>query len=165
MKTKLFIGILPLLFSLVLISSCRARKPVITGKNIHDSINVAVEYVPRDTNIIVSGAQTELTFTVSKLQDMSDGVILFNSKEQANISLLKSGNTITAQCSCDTLKIEAQLIDKYTSQERTRTITNTIVQEVKFIPWHVRWLSYLGGLTLIFGIIYLMVRFLKPKII
>lgn len=164
MKTKFLIGILALSLSLLLISSCRARKPVITDTAIHDSINVAVKYVPRDTSIIVPAAHTELTFTVNQLQNASDGIILFNAKKQAHISLLKKGNAITAQCACDTLAIEAQLMDKYTSQERSRTITNTVVQEVKYIPWHVRWLSYIGGLTLIISVIYFIVRF-APKII
>lgn len=148
MKLKIFIGSLMALLLFTALSSCRSAKPPTIQTDIKDSINVAIEHVERDTNIIAPGAKTELEFKISDLEKLPDGIILKSQDKQAGLKFIKENNKIKATCNCDTLAIQAKLRDTYTSQDRVRTITNNVITEVKYIPTWVRWLAWIGGISI-----------------
>jgi hypothetical protein len=129
---------------------CKSSQP--TVQVVHDSIFVektkTVTIV--DTVIKIPASHVGLTFPCDSFKQGLNPV----SKTVKNAKLTvhrQSGNSLKIDCNCDTVEIKAKLLHTLETEYKARSqIQNsTTVERVKYTPWHIIALAWLGGLFLI----------------
>ncbi|MGY5253293.1 hypothetical protein [Sphingobacterium spiritivorum] len=142
---------LPLLLCAgVLITGCKSSRqvPATTAIIQQDTIRVTSTIRIRDTILVTQPAKASMDIQV---EDLKEGFVLKNSSRNATVSARVTSGKLNMDCICDSLSIYAQLRDKMiqTDTQRRLTITKTVSKEIKFIPWYIRVLAWLGGISLI----------------
>ena len=146
-----------------LITSCTPTRYITVEKN--TETKTEIREVVRDTTIYIPPDQATAK---ALLECDSTGQILIRQIEtlqgklnaKANIRII--GNTIIADCLCDSMQIYMQLKDRY--QTTTTNTSETKIQWMeKELKWWQRCLIWIGGITLLTAIIFAIFMIIKIK--
>lgn len=105
----------------------------------------------RDTVIKTPAAEASINVPLKDISSAlkADSVVNRNATVKFFIIDRESSKPfLQIDCKCDTLSIIAKLKDNYRRDYQKVTITNTIVKPVKYTPWFVKILAWVGGITL-----------------
>lgn len=150
-----------LLLLIIFASGCCSQKTasIDTHTTVKDSTVVSFE--PVDTLISVPEDKVKVVVPVSELSEIP----LVKTGNRTRLSIAMVDEVITAECRADELKQEIELlqktIDHYKKTETTTT--ETIIEEVKYVPWLVEVLAWIGGIALALVGFQLFVYVIKPK--
>jgi hypothetical protein len=170
-QTRFSLMLLALVSLVLVLASCGSTKPLIPA--VVDSVSSVTKTVERDTNIKVPASGTSFRVSMDKLfgaikLDYQNSHPVAGTNQllpavpkqpvplgsQQNKQATASASIVDGQlqidCKCDSMEIAAKLLDKYLQTNRTRTITLP-PKEVKYIPWYVKALAWLGGISLVAG--------------
>lgn len=140
---------------------CKSPNPKHTDIQIQkDSIVTKVNYIPRDTTIVIPGDIMELKVPVYNLTEVPITV----QTSKGTLELSKLNEEILAKCNIDDLQMIITLQDKLISeyQEKLKTKSETIEVRVKYIPKWVQFLAAIGAMAILY-FIYRIISFLKLK--
>jgi Trk-type K+ transport system membrane component len=166
------LAIIGVMAALLMLGSCRATKPVMTA--FKDSTSTFLKVVERDTAITAPAAKASLTVAVADVWTASNDqatkdpttskLIGIAKSKQARVTASVKDGRLQVDCNCDTVAIIAKLKDKYQSQSRTVTKTVTLPPvQIKYIPWYVSMLAWVGGLGILVLVLTLLARKFSPK--
>lgn len=151
-----------ILLACFLIVSC-GRRPITNLVSTIDSTHVERKVNIRDTiinlpfyKVGVSVAEKDLTETP-----------LTKTNGNAKVELYKKDEIIYANATCDSLELQLKLKDSIISTFRDRK-TDTVIslppEQVKYVPWYIKTLAWIGGIALLILGIKVALFIYKPKI-
>lgn len=146
----------------VLITGCKSSRQVPVTTNIiqQDTVRVTSTIRIRDTILVTQPAKASMDIQV---EDLKEGFFRKNGSRNATVSARVTSGQLNMDCICDSLSIYAQLRDKMiqTDTQRGLTITNTVSKEIKFTPWYIRVLAWMGGISLIIIVSRILLKRIK----
>lgn len=142
---------------LSLATSCKAPAQIVQVQ--HDSIYVTRTITVRDTFFKTPAAQVSITIPVDSFK--KDLKPVSKQNQNARITISKKGNVITADCTCDTLAIKAQLISEVQNTFHSQSDIRTEIKEVKYIPGWVKFLAWSGAIFWIALLVFVGFKILK----
>ncbi|MCH4824293.1 hypothetical protein ML462_14045 [Gramella lutea] len=125
------------------------RRPITNTVSTLDSTYVDSRIRLRDTVIKVPFQKVSIS---ADQQDLTEKPIT-KSNGKANVSLFKKDNVIYANAECDSLELQLKLKDSIIStfrQVKTDTTITLPPERIKYIPWIVKILAWIGGLSLLY---------------
>lgn len=145
----------------VLLGSCRSLQPSReTVETVKDSTVTTVRYVAKDTLITVPG--DTLKFSIPFYQLSETPTERTNGRTTARVSL--QNDQLTVECLTEQyeqlIAYQSEVIE--TLREINRSKQETIQVPVKFVPWHIKTLAWIGGIALGLTLFLLAFKFLKP---
>ena len=150
------------ILALFLLLGCGSKRMITNTVSTLDSTYVKSSVKLRDTIIQVPFYKV----AVSSLQDKLTEKPIKRTQGNASVELYKKNETIFASASCDSLELELQLRDRIIStfRERSTDTQTTLPQiEVKYIPWIIKMLAWIGGIALLILGIKVALFIYKPK--
>ena len=150
------------ILALFLLLGCGSKRMITNKVSTLDSTHVETSIQLRDTIIQVPFYKV----AVSSLQDKLTETPIKKTHGNASVELYKKNETIFASASCDSLELEIQLKDKLieTYRELIKDTQTTLPPvEVKYIPWIIKILAWIGGIALLILGIKVALFIYKPK--
>ena len=150
-----------LLLLIIFAASCGGQKTASVEQHTTVKDSTVVTFKPVDTIITVPEEKVRIEVPVSELNE----VPLVKKGERTTLSISMIGEVLSAECKAEQLERKIQLMEKTIARLRSTTTdrTETIIQEVKYVPWYIKTLAWIGGITLlVFGIRFAY-NFYKPK--
>ncbi|MEZ7494507.1 hypothetical protein QO206_03355 [Leeuwenhoekiella aequorea] len=156
---------LALALALVLIilsaGGCKSKATLTETTTIRDSTVTTIKVTPRDTVIRVAGDSLQLKVSLAKLRE---NLYITETRNRVTASVGLQGDELTVDCKIDSLLVELELRDTIITTLRERLEKKATVKEVpvKYVPWYIKILAWIGGLT----VVYLGVKlalFIKSK--
>lgn len=138
MKNTLF-----LLLVLIFATGCGSQKTASIEEHTTVKDSTVVTYQPVDTIISITGEKVKVEVPVNELSPIP----LIKKGERTSLSISMVGEVITAECNVEDLKKKIRLLNKIIENHKeTETIkTETIIEEVKYVPWYIKILAWIGG--------------------
>lgn len=137
------------IFVFILILGCGSKRPIVNTVNTLDSTSVERMVRLRDTIIKIPSSKVGVSAHVNDLNDEPIRRSIGNS----TVELYKKNDSIFANATCDSLELKLQLQDSLINTYRLRETDTTITLppvEVKYIPWFIKILAWIGGLSLLY---------------
>lgn len=149
------------LFSTLMIGCSPKVAPV---ANIHqvDSVHTIVQVLTRDTSIIAPPAAAQMQIKLDRVHEDMKPISVVDKQAKIKLSITNRGELL-AECECDTLAIQASINDTNTLTKSESVITKYVTEEIRFIPWYVSILAWVGGLTMLYVGIHFVFKWLKIK--
>lgn len=134
--------------------SCKSLPQTQTKTIEKDSIHTSVNYVMRDTTIVVPGDTIEMRVPIYSLTEKPISLATSNGM---TLSLSKLNDEILAKCNTEDLRKIIELQDKIIKEHKSKIEYKEIEVPVKYIPKFTQIMSYVGmiataGILLFFGI-------------
>ena len=149
------------LLLLLWMTSCGSQKDITKTVTTKDSTFVKTTITPKDTTIIVPGAKVRIEAQVGDLSEKP----ITKKENHLTASLSKVGTTIIADCNSEqyemVIQLQNQLIESY--RQREMSSSEEIRIPVKYIPKFIRYLSWVGGITLILIVIIVCIKLFKKS--
>lgn len=141
---KILISILAIAWIAVLTVGCKNIAPIVHTRTVTDTVFTEVETIIRDTVLIAPAAQVDIEMQVEAfLKESLNG---FQKQfKNAKLNVVRVNDTIRIECECDTLALKAEIRDRYESEWRKTEIIEVREVPVKFVPWWVKTLAWIGG--------------------
>ncbi len=139
-----------ILFFLIIlfsVASCCSRKPISASKTIHDTIRVSEFVKVRDTVFVTKPTGTSIDIPVSKITEIKNPII--SKKDNSTLTVRREKDTVFIDCDCDSIKLKAQIRDKIINKDRIRSEVELREVPVKFIPWYIKILAWIGGIFIV----------------
>ena len=156
-----------LFIAVVLCTAC-ARKVVPTVV-VHDTIS-HTEVITRHDTAIFTKADSAYYYALIECEKNSAGnfvPVIHNQNvtpgKTIHINSTMNGNALTINCKTDSLTNVITILQKTISDFRKQT--NTVTVEVKYIPWWVKILSWIGGVASLIGLVFVVWKLAKSKLI
>lgn len=150
------------IIAFVLLTSCGGQKrPVVTTVNTIDSTEVEKTVRFRDTLIAIPSYKVDVAVPVNELTSQP----VTRQNERAKIELFKKDDVVYATASCDSLELQLKLRDSIIKSLRTvRTDTKVTLppERIKYVPWIVKALAWIGALFLLFVVGRVVMKFYNP---
>lgn len=151
------------LLVLVFLTSCGGTEPIVQkNKVVKDSIRTVVQYVPRDTIVVVP--KDSVNIEVS-LKDLGlDPFIASSASGEVQATIQRIEDTIIVDCQVEELRLKLELLDKKIKTMKTHTTVETERVEVpkRYVPWWVNILAWTGGIALVFMALRTVLKSFKP---
>lgn len=148
---KYLISFFFLLFASMAISCSKKTAPQPIVINTKDSVLVDRYVIVRDTIIVSDSASVKVELSQKDLEDLFSGKkdTIRKKNKQASLNLYKDKETglVNADCDCDTMSIVAKLKDSFQTTTQKTIVTQTITKEVKYIPFFIKVLAWVGAFT------------------
>lgn len=158
MKRVIIITIAIVCLTLVGCGTGRMAKETI--RTVKDSTITEVRYKKRDTVITIPGDTTRVTIPFHEITN--EPFTRTNGRTTAVIT--REGENINVECIAEELQQRLELFDKVIAQLRTiqETEKQKIEIPVRYVPWHIKSLAWIGAIAL--GAIGVLggLKFLKP---
>jgi len=141
--------------ALFLLVSCGTQKPQLKKETyIKDSISVEKQTVWKDTTITVPADSLRIKVKLEELSIKPIRAVSESGNMAAEIS--KVNDDLIVDCKVDELVKQVQLLETTIKQltSRFEADKETVEVPVKFIPWYVEILAWVGGIGLLVVIIY-----------
>jgi hypothetical protein len=155
---KLFYYIL----ALVVLTGCGGgKRPLATTVSTLDSTHVIKRVQERDTIVRLPFYKVGLVIHQDELGEEP----VSRKSGNARLEMYKKNDSIYASAECDSLELQLKLRDSIISTYRNRKTDTTITlppEEIEFVPWPVKMLAWLGGILLLYLVIRLGIKFIKP---
>lgn len=155
-KYKAIIMIVIMLCLLMMgLSGCKPKALSNTKETItKDSVFTSVNYIKRDTTIVVPGDTLSLRVPIYSLSEIPTTIKTFNG---TTLSLQKLNDEILAQCNREDLKKIITLLERENTHYRSRLDEISETQEVpiKFTPKWVKVLAWIGAVTVIYSVFWI----------
>jgi hypothetical protein len=152
-----------IVFGFIFLVSCRSTAPSVSTQRT-DSVAVTETNSFQDTSVYSPADSVSITTEIwtpsSTGEDMpaftlSSPTVTSKSKSATVKASIKDG-ILKVDCNCDStelkLKIAQKIISTYHSQSENRSEVK--VEQVKFIPWYINILAWIGGCTTAGVLIY-----------
>ena len=152
-----------ILLSCFLIGSC-ARRPITNTVSTIDSTHVERQVVIRDTSINLPFYKVG----VSAAANVLSSTPLTRTNGNAKVELYKKDDVIYATAFCDSLELQLQLRDsliKTFRERKTDTVITLPPEQIKFVPWHIKILAWIGGISSLYAVVRIIYTIYKPKFI
>jgi len=153
------------IISLFLLIGCSGSKRMITNTvSTLDSTHVERSVKLRDTIIKVPSYKVG----VFEYQDRLSEKPIKKSNGNASVELYKKNEIVYANASCDSLELQIKLKDSLIKSYReliTDKQTTLPPVAVKYIPWIIKILAWIGGIALLLIVIKVALFIYKPKIL
>ena len=151
-----------LILILVFVIGCKSQHSSTVEKTtVTDS--TVVKFTPVDTTLTFPADSVRI---VTKVNELSATPII-KKGERATLSISRIGEIITADCRAEELEAKIRLLNK--EVERFRQIEKdrkeTIIVPEKFVPWYIKMLAWIGGISSLYAIIRIVYIIYKPKFI
>lgn len=154
LKAKAIITVIFLLA--LLLTGLLSCKPMNAKQNIRfhekDSVHTSVNYIKRDTTIVIPGDTLSLKVPIYNLSEVPTTIRTSNG---LTLSLQKLNQDILATCNVDDLKKIIELQDKIIQTSRYSSQSETIEIPVEFVPKWTAFFATLGkvaaGIAVVFG--------------
>ena len=145
----------------VLLGSCKSLQPSRkTIESVKDSTVTTVRFVEKDTLITVPG--DTLTFSVPFYELSETPIERTNGRTTARIS--RGNGQVTVECLTEKyeqlISYQNEIIE--TLRQINRNKEETIEVPVKFVPWYIKTLAWIGGLFLLLVFVQLLIKKFKP---
>ena len=137
------------IFIFILILGCGSKRPIVNTVNTFDSTYVEKFVKIRDTIVKIPSSKVGV---VADAKDLNEEPIK-RSNGNSTVELYKKNDSIFANASCDSLELQLKLKDSLISTYRLRETDTTITLppvEIKYIPWLIKILAWIGGLSLLY---------------
>ena len=154
------IGIAAILVAVALgmLCSCRTHQPIVQEKI------VEVERVVTKTDTLIRTEPDSASIQALLICDSVGNVLVKELEEaqgknvalQAQLKQTNKGTALVVDCKADSLQV---LVDKYReelSQVSDNKQTETI--EVKYIPSFVKWLAWVGGVSILLALLWVVLK-------
>ena len=155
-KYKAIIMIVIMLCLLVTgLSACKPKALSYTKETIlKDSIRTSVNYIKRDTTIVVPGDTLSLRVPIYNLSEIPTTIRTSNG---TTLSLQRIENDVLAQCGREDLEKIITLLERENTYYRTQLnqVAETQEVEVKYVPLLVKILAWIGGLGVLYFIFWI----------
>lgn len=139
-------------------AGCRVLRPA-NERIVHDTVQVEKVIVKRDTVLKAGPASVSVAVHVPcPDQDFKPVERLF---KHAKLTLRKEGDSLKADCFCDTNAIKAQLVNTYEKKNQSRTETSTRTVRERYVPGPIIFLAWSGALF--WGIVIVAVTYIITK--
>lgn len=137
-----------LILVLIFAAGCGSQKTASVEEHTTVKDSTVVTYQPVDTIISIPGEKVKVEVPVSELS----GIPLVKSGERASLSISMLDEVITAECNVEELEKKIRLLNKIIEnhKETVSVKTETIIEEVKYVPWYIKIPAWIGGLVLLF---------------
>lgn len=156
MKKLFSASLLLFVCSVMLLVGCsRKVTPPTSSKVTSDSIITDRYVIERDTTLKTPSALVGLKIPLTTIKEGFKPVE--NSKKQSKVSAKVENGNLVVDCKCDSLEIAAKIRDTYESALRKTTTVETITQEVRYVPWYIKLLAWIGAFALT-GLVVLLAR-------
>lgn len=144
-----------------LMIGCSPKVAPVTNIHQVDSVHTIVQVLTRDTNIIAPPAAARLQVKLDRVHEDMKPVSVVDKQAKIKLSITNRGELL-AECECDTLAIRASLKDTNTLTKSEKAITKYPPPElIKYVPWYVKILAWVGGLVLIYVGIHFALKGIK----
>lgn len=146
----------------ILLTGCCSTRPLATTVSTLDSTHTERKVRQRDTLIKLPFYKVEIVKAAGDLTE--EPVVKRNGG--ASVELFKRNDSIYARALCDSLELKLKLQDSIIStyrQVKTDTTITLPPVEVKYIPWYIKALAWIGGIAVLFLAIKFAYNFYKPK--
>ena len=136
-----------LIISLLILIGCAGTKRGSIISTTKDSTVTTITKVPRNEIITVPGDSIKIRIPVL---DLTEEPIVRRS-DRAVASIRKVGNDIEVDYKCEQYLKQIEVMDQLieTQRELIKTQQETIIVPERFVPWYIKILATIGGLTLI----------------
>ncbi len=124
-------------------AGCRSLRPA-QERIVHDTVKVERTITIRDT--VLKAAPASVSVAVNAPCPELKNLSVDRTHKHARLTLRMDGDSLKANCLCDTNAIRAQLINTHEKQSRSRTETLTRTVREKYVPWWVKFLAWSGGI-------------------
>ncbi|UAB84979.1 hypothetical protein INR75_02815 [Zunongwangia sp. SCSIO 43204] len=156
MKTILYI-----LIAFLIIGCCGSKRPIVESVSTIDSTTVTKSVRLRDTIVRTPYYKIGVFKPIKDLVNSKDPIT--SNKGNATVSLWAENDTIYATAECDSLEIQLQLRDSIINTLHQRLTEKNSVQPVKYIPWTVKALAWIGGIAVFITVAFVAYKIFKPK--
>jgi len=147
------------------LASCRSAK-ITTQETItvRDTTTTVVTVTPRDTLIKIPGDAVKFRVLLADLTEKKLSKKSPSGRTEASVFVMDE--ELFVDCKTDSLEQVIQLQEKTITTLRNRLEQKDTVVEVpvKFVPWYIKTLAWIGGALLLLGACYIAIMILKPKI-
>tara|TARA_Y100001963_G_scaffold152551_1_gene237608 strand:- start:358 stop:1254 length:897 start_codon:yes stop_codon:yes gene_type:complete len=138
-----------------------SKRPIVESVSTIDSTTVTKSVRLRDTIVRTPYYKIGVFKSIKDLVSSKDPIT--SNKGNATVSLWAENDTIYATAECDSLEIQLQLRDSIINTLRQRLTEKTTVQQVKYIPWTVKALAWIGGIAVFITVAFVAYKIFKPK--
>lgn len=136
--------VLTIVILLVVVASCKCPKIVTDTQVVRDEIIRTKEILVRDTIIVTDTARIVVEVPVEKITEIP--VIKY--RKNARVILQKIHDTIRVTAECDSIKFAAKIRDQITKEQKVKEVITTEIVYERYVPWTIKFLATIGGLTL-----------------
>tara|TARA_B100000470_G_scaffold221958_1_gene214168 strand:- start:9163 stop:9681 length:519 start_codon:yes stop_codon:yes gene_type:complete len=128
---------------------CKSKATLTESTTVRDSTVTTVTVVPRDTLVKVPGDSLRLTTTIAELRK---ALYITETRNRVMAAIGLQGDSLTVDCKIDSLLLELELRDTTINTLRDRLEKTETVENVpeKYVPFLVKLLAWVGGLTLVY---------------
>lgn len=150
-----------LCFVFVGLTGCKSTRPVErTNTTVKDSTWVETTYHKRDTVIFVPGDTTRIRVPVTEITK----VPIRQTNGRTTAIVKRVGDNIDVQCVTDALQEKLEWLETIVKKNsvKERIVETTVEVPVRYTPWHVKILSWVGGIALLVIGGFVVIKFLKP---
>lgn len=154
-----------IILSTFLLASCGSvQESTKTQETVSDSTSVNVKEVKRDTVIEVPGDTTKVSIPVFDLDEKPQH--FESNTKRSSLTIRKVNDTLDIDCKCERYKEQIQLLDKIIKRQRKIITTKKTEKSVpvKFTPWYMKALGWVGALALFAVTVFTAFTIFKPKI-
>ncbi|TWP23525.1 hypothetical protein ETU10_07315 [Apibacter muscae] len=145
------------LFSFIFLG-CGSRKPQPSHKTEINTLIVEKVSTYRDTILVTDKATASVTSSVENISEKPR--VSKNKNATQSLYKDKDGN-IVADCECDSLQIAAKIKQELQKETLETVITETQIQEVRYVPFLAKCLAWFGGLSVVFIVGALIIKIKK----
>lgn len=148
----------------ILFMGCCSKRPLATTVSTLDSTHVEKTVRLRDTIVNLPFYKVGI---ISAAKDLT-GDPISKRNGNATVNLYKKNDSIYASAACDSLELQLQLKDSIISSFREVKTATTVTlppEQVKFTPWYMKALAWIGGISLLYILIKVAYTLYKPKFI
>lgn len=152
-----------LILIFVLVTGCCGAKRIPTT-SVSTLQATTIEKVVRERDTIVNLPYYKVGVAIHQDKITEDPI--FRKTGNARVEVYKKNDSIFATAECDSLELQLKLRDSIIStytELKTDTTVTLPPEEIKYIPWPVKMLAWIGGLTLLYFGIRFGINFYKPK--
>lgn len=132
-------------------NSCKSLPQTQTTTFEKDSIHTSVNFVKRDTTIVVPGDTLELKVPIYSL---TENPVTLTTSNGMTLSLSKINDEILAKCNTEDLRKIIELQDKIIKEHKSKIEIKEVRTPEKYVPKFTQIMSYIGmiatGVILVF---------------
>lgn len=161
-KIAICIGVLVTCSTIFSTAGCRLLRPA-PEKIVHDNVTNTITRTERDTVLVTKKATVTMTVQLPCPEAGKTFDPLIKKNVNALLKLAVIGNTLTADCECDTVALKAKLYDTFQKSSHIRTETSTRTVEVKYVPGWVKFLAWSGGIFWPLFLLGVYIKYINSK--